>query len=132
MSLTAYQKRACATLLASIVVGQSPLKQIKSFLLRHLCFAALINQDCCQLNTFICLQGHAPTTTIQIASDQGLRLVANLFGPTVARNPVLCPCGTLAYHRVSITRQSDYNLLLRIAKEQTNILSQDCRAHLPW
>lgn len=27
----------------------------------------------------------------------------------------------------SIARQSDYNLLLRIAKEQTNILSQDCR-----
>jgi hypothetical protein len=54
----------------SELVGLSPLVQFKSSLLRRLCFAATINEDCYQLGTFNCLSGHAPTTTIRTASSR--------------------------------------------------------------
>jgi hypothetical protein len=73
MSLPANQQnRATAKYLpAGESVGQSPLAQFKSSLLRLLCFAETISEDRYTLGTFICLLGHAPTTTIRRTSTQG-------------------------------------------------------------
>jgi hypothetical protein len=63
----------------------------------------------------------------QDQANKAGRQATKSFGQAVARSPVLHPCGKFAITRDSGTRQLDYNLLLRIAKEQTNILWQDYR-----
>jgi hypothetical protein len=72
-----------------------------------------------------------PQPSKEQANKAGRR-ATHSFGQAVARSPVLHPCGKFAITRDDITRQLDYNLLLRMAKEQTNILRQDSRVNPRW
>jgi hypothetical protein len=62
MSLPANQQNQATakSLPACESVGQSPLEQFKSSLLRPLCFGRTINDDHYTLGTCNCLLGHAP------------------------------------------------------------------------
>jgi hypothetical protein len=81
-----------------------------------------------QLPVRPCSSLNHPKNTQLMAGSQA----ANSFGQAVARSPVLHPCGKFAITTDGITRQLDCNSLLRIAKEQTNILWQDYRINPRW
>ena len=132
MSLPANQlnEAAAKSLPVCESVGQSPLVQFKSSL-----FATFVLCRNYQWRLFHARHFPLPVRPCSSHShpknkqlDAG-RQAANSFGQAVARSLVLHPCGKFAITRDSITRQVDFNLLLRIAKEQTNILCRGYSIH---
>jgi hypothetical protein len=101
MSLPANQQNQATAkyLPACESVGQSPLVQFKSSLLRPMCFAETLNEDYFMLGTFVCLLGHAPTKTIPKASTQGWTPSYQLIGTGSGQKSSSPSLWQICYHK---------------------------------